>query len=414
LGFRGLYIIPTLCLWLLWWRNIELLKYLRFSGISLVFSVFTLVLGMPILLYGAMFWEHTLAVLLVFIGLEYAIKENQYRYSIFISAVMGIAFGFAFWIRPEAFLVSFPVTLFLALRYYRKQKTSVIAFILAFCVTTFGFFIINLILYNYPLGIHGTQSVHSGGLGERLFRSIQIIKVLLFRLLMRTFPLAILIIALFPILWRNRKPSMYLLTFLTIFVILFVPIMVISPGGKQWGPRFLYIIFPLLILLAAYQMESIKLVKIRFIKYFGISAFVLLSLFGFYRNSFQGTINLIYDYNNRIQPSLLFLRQTQPKAVAVGHQVISQELFALHPDLNFFLTPDKESIEKLGVHLLAEGICEFYYMTGADYYYPPKNINGKTHAGFIKIYTFIDIGTYGEYNLYDVEVSPCNELSVGG
>ena len=73
LGFRGLYLIPLAALWLLWLRFFAVGRRLGLGPWGLALGLAGLVLASPLTLYSAMFWGHTLAVLIGFTGVSLAL-----------------------------------------------------------------------------------------------------------------------------------------------------------------------------------------------------------------------------------------------------------------------------------------------------------------------------------------------------
>src|SRR3990172_7627008 len=91
-GFRGLYILPTLALWLVWWRFIILARFSKFPGWVTLLLVIGFIFGTPLLVYGAIFWEHTLAVFLVLVGLEFTFRIHDAGMTISKSILIGALF----------------------------------------------------------------------------------------------------------------------------------------------------------------------------------------------------------------------------------------------------------------------------------------------------------------------------------
>jgi hypothetical protein len=69
-GWRGLYIVPLVSLWLIWWRFYIVCRCLHLGSTSIFIGLATLIFASPLTLYGAMFWEHTIAVAIAFYGLS--------------------------------------------------------------------------------------------------------------------------------------------------------------------------------------------------------------------------------------------------------------------------------------------------------------------------------------------------------
>jgi hypothetical protein len=186
-GYRGLYVIPLVCTWAVW-----LLFYLacvrsRLNNFLTSLGLILLIFASPLTLYSAMYWEHTLSVLLCFLGLFlWFFPKEKERVSKFNSILAGVAIGLSVWFRPEFLpLVLSVVGLVVFLKLLSRSKLSQLnnqlssndwqyltrnyLFFLSSLITTVAlFFICNKLIYHHPLGIHAMQIVEKTSLSQRL------------------------------------------------------------------------------------------------------------------------------------------------------------------------------------------------------------------------------------------------------
>ncbi|MBW1711888.1 MAG: hypothetical protein JRJ59_01900, partial [Deltaproteobacteria bacterium] len=100
-GFRGLYLLPLLAAWLLWFRLYAVGLRLGLSSQALALGLTGLVLASPLTLYSTMVWEHTLAVCLAFWGLSLVILGPGPEARPRTLAAGGLLIGLAVWFRAE-------------------------------------------------------------------------------------------------------------------------------------------------------------------------------------------------------------------------------------------------------------------------------------------------------------------------
>ncbi|MDJ0510529.1 MAG: dolichol-phosphate mannosyltransferase [Crocosphaera sp.] len=195
LGERGLYIIPLVSTWLIW---ILFNIYLRFFDLNYwgkLLSIFLLVFTSNLTLYSGMYWEHTLAVLLCFIGMLILLKPKS-SVTLTGAILSGVFVGLSAWIRSE-FLAMIATLTFLvglltivkicseknifklnddSISFAKKINLSDLVilgdkgliFIVSMYATVGTFFISNKLIYGHFLGIHALQIVEEFSLARRL------------------------------------------------------------------------------------------------------------------------------------------------------------------------------------------------------------------------------------------------------
>ena len=296
-GFRGLYIIPLVSLWAIWYGFYQVCQRLKLGSAIASVALTILIFASPLTLYGAMYWEHTLAVALAFHGLAILFAPSAGELSRKEAILSGILIGLSVWFRGEflclvAIMCLFalasvkminlasPIILLLSgivfslliilkesslwfigiicLVAYASSRLNLVfkkreVFVASMLLTLSIYWILNLIIYHHPLGIHALQVVEHLSLRNRLndaFKYFNSMNYDLFYYLpIAFFPIIYLILAIF-----DNKLKLNLQTkilFITFILFSFsVPLLLPSEGGKQWGPRFLLILIPIISLLA--------------------------------------------------------------------------------------------------------------------------------------------------------------------
>jgi hypothetical protein len=402
-GFRGLYVLPTLALMIAWWRFVRLLEGMRFPPSTIALCSLCFMLGSPMVLFGAMFWEHTLAVACVLVGLEVALLGLPVA-SKAAAAALGVGFGLSVWFRPEAFIAALPILAVLGLRLVgdRARPAPLLAFVAGASASILLFIVSNLLLYGLPFGVHGQHLPTGVSVYQKLYFAGLLARHIAVWT-WRSFPIAFLILAVSPLVLvaRRREPSVVLLTVYVWMFFAAMPFFLPGPGGKMWGPRWLYVIFPALVVLGAYQLEAVRAIGRRVRPAYRL-LFAGLLAYGIAWNSIWGGLSLVDDYSNRVRPALERLRQTKPEAVAVTHQVIGQELAALYHDTNFFLVKDGYHADRLNEALALQDVCAYALLTqGSAPGWAAGAGNGRSATRISAA------GRYGSYAFFDVTISDC-------
>ncbi|BAU63380.1 dolichol-phosphate mannosyltransferase [Stanieria sp. NIES-3757] len=183
-------------------------------------------------------------------------------------------------------------------------------------------------------------------------------------------------------------------------------------GGKQWGPRFLMILTPIITLITAIALNNFINYSQGLTKY---SIFVLLGIlmiWGIHQNIYQAT--LVLQKNNQATAAAVdFLQKDSHKFVAISHQFVGQ---ALEPAVNgnkiFFRVDEQANLIKLGQALTTKQQREFIYIC-----YPnracdlpklnPENLFFNQDNNQYKL-QFLDLVKFGKYPIYQVEIDLIN------
>jgi hypothetical protein len=327
-GRYGLYIIPSISLLFSW---LIMLLYIK-NNYNYKYGIIILIayiLATPLFLYGAIFWEHTLAVLLVSIGVFCFKSDNQNTF--LISILSGFLFSLSIFFRPEAFVLVVLINIAFLI-YYKIQKYSV-GFVLSSFFSVFLFIIINYTIYNTIFGIHGKQVIEEVTHFSYLQKLIGL-NYLFFRF--NPFVFLGLILILLRILFDNMlsfNKDIVLLVILCMYCLI-APILLPNMGGKQWGARYL------LILLPVFFMSSKSIVDVLRFSWLLKTVFILAISYSIYLNAIIGSKYLIKDYNNRVITGLKFLKNCNIKVIAVENDYILQEFYDLYSSKYFFLLKD--------------------------------------------------------------------------
>lgn len=334
LGIKGLYIIPALSVTLCWIYMRYILKEIKLKKEIVLFAMVSFIFSSPLTLYSAIYWEHSLAVLLSMIGLDLLINCNS-RYNI----VKGVFFGLSIWLRPEA-IIFCGVILFILL--IKKRNKNELSFILAAISMILCFFITNKLVYGHFLGVHGFQVIQSEE--NRLFQAIKYLKTDGY-LLVRYFPISIVSIFLIfvqPI--KGKGSHIYILTILLVLFIIITPFFIPNHGGKQWGPRYFLVTIPCYIFLISLLIQTLSNSKLRKIV---IVIVIPLCIYGVYWNSYVGYNYLKDDYEKRVTPGIITLMNSDEEVIIVDDQLIAQEFTFTFDEKHYFLVESQKEFKRL-------------------------------------------------------------------
>src|SRR5262249_46323917 len=154
-GYRGLYVVPLVCLWIVWLLFGLVCRRLSLRPADTAFGLLVLVFASPLTVYGATYWEHTLAVALAFGGITLLIGPGDAGPSPLRLLTAGGLLGLAGWLRPEnlcfaaAALAAWPVV-FRPAGWLRRWL-----FLVGGTAVAVGVFLaFNQVVYRHPLGAH--------------------------------------------------------------------------------------------------------------------------------------------------------------------------------------------------------------------------------------------------------------------
>ncbi|MBI5115776.1 hypothetical protein HZA56_04840 [Candidatus Poribacteria bacterium] len=401
-GLYGLYVIPTASLWALWIMFRQVAQRLDLREEIVAISLAVMVFASPLTLYGAMFWEHTLGVLLTFCGAAFLLtyREKKCRGR---GLVCGILAALSVCFRSEALVLVAAYAVLSIYLYLRHDFTNARFFLVGMTLGLAGLLLFNTQAYGHPLGVHSLQVLEDysllGDFGARL-RILQALLTGLFQ----SFQVLIFILIYMPALYfarRRETTSAHAhIAFICAFFVLGVPFVLPGIGGKQWGPRFLLPLIPLFCLLIGICLRRLLDQPAKCVKYALLSIFVAAFGLGVYRNTIQGSVHLAEDYNLRVKPALDFLRQSDGVCAVVVHQEIAQELAGAFETTPMFLARSDSELESLTNTLSRNGIRKFLLLT-----YPTDGIAiGPDYSPGARM-NVNEFGIVGSYKIFQLELS---------
>lgn len=435
LGYRGLYVVPLLALWLIWFRLFQMGQQLQWRADVLAIALGILIFASPLTLYGAMYWEHTLAVGLAFWGVTLFLWPQDDKLSTAQALISGSLIGLAVWFRSEFIcLVAIVVGITmwqwvspkaLTLLPRRGDKTHWLIGGLLFSVL--AFFGLNQLIYGHFLGIHALQVVEESSVNQQLSQAVVNYQQLL-NALVKYFPFTLWTLAVAVLISFKKRQEIgrqgvaawLILVLFTLAVPLIIPP---GAGGKQWGPRFYLILVPLLTLMGGSYINQM-LTHVRGWRYYlTLGSLTVVFLTGAHMNVYNGTVT---DYRDRISvslsrnyrpiaPAISAINQHSSPYVAMSHQFVAQQLWAATSDKTFFLTESTPAVGQLADGLHQQGYNQFLYVCYPHSPCPtpeePVENLVVSSKGIPLQLKFSSLGTFGKYPLYDVTISEYSNRS---
>lgn len=401
-GFRGLYLLPAIALFLHWVAFRALAARLGIPPFPATAALLALVFASPLTLYAAMFWEHTLAVALAFFGVVVAVAPPA-RGGRRAPIGAGILAGFSAWLRPEmAWFTLLLAALALAAPVSegcRFRRRLFAGSMLATALASLG---AGWILSGSPMGYYGIPVWRPGQklalypeafaiAGENLLYYFPVVLV----------PPACLLLAARH--WRRALAWPF--GALLLVAALFIPVVsLIWPmgGGRQWGPRFLLIVVPVAALLSGLALHRLRTLSPRLGFGIGIALLAGAVGLGFVRNTVRGGDRVIRDAATRVLPALQYVRRAEEEVVAVSRQWISQDLAAALDRKVFFLTPTFADVARLAAILERRDVREFVYLAlPGEPPPPPLRFEASTGPGQVG---FSPRRVLGQYVAYEARI----------
>ena len=360
-GYRGLYIIPFLSTLILWLWFILTAKKMNFSTGEIAIMFFVLAFCSPLTLYGAVYWEHTLAVLLLFNGVFFIVNPPGQPLQ---AAILGCISGLAAWIRPESLLMNMLLLGAVGLINCKKISKAHGCFALGMLAGTASFLIFNKLEYDAYFGVHGSQVLGNKDYFKNL-RQVGTNIHWINWLLIKYFSIVVLLV---PVLWawlKFRWPLSTRTRALILVIIafcIFAPFLFPNEGGKQWGPRFFLPLIPIVILVLFSAYKEWKNLDWGRYKWPLLVCAVLAIGYNGVLNTFVEAGHLRNDNLNRVLLALDYLRQDPGNIAVVNSPLLTMELGSLYREKNFFLASDSASLEKLINLLRQQGADHFVYI----------------------------------------------------
>ncbi len=405
LGFRGFYVLPLVSSWVLWLALFRTCYQRKLGPAITAAALSTLILASPLTEYSAMYWEHTLAVSLAFLGIIAFLSWYPAGPSGASALAGGVLLGLSAWLRPEMLFLSFVVAGLVVvdplLHLNLAHKKALMIGLLPLLVVFLG---MNIVLYGHPLGMHSLQVVQDYGLANWL-AGIGPILGELSKLMFFFFPAAVLVIPYGLLAWKHPlalPPLAKQLLLIVLAYALSVPLILPNGGGLQWGPRYWLILMPLLVLfLALVARSGWDACKTRG-RFAILVLFQIALLAGLAVNVWQGPDALKIKYRGWSWPLAVRLRDDPRYVVAYGCQYAGQELEMLIDQKAFFYMDGYSAWERLVPALQQQHINELIYIA-LDEDEPPHDLDWVKEGKETQV-VFSREEEFGRYVVYTVSI----------
>jgi hypothetical protein len=372
-GNAGLYVIPVTSTLLLWLSFVLLLRRCGVRPNKIAIGLFILVFCSPLTLYGATYWEHMTAILLLFSGLSFLVRSSSGPPSSsphssdppssgpLPAIALGLLSGLAAWFRPEALMMNALYGLAVLYLFIRDRQRSSVFFIIGIALGAGSFLLFNQIELGSFFGIHSRQVLENsieGGVEVNPFRNF----IANNGINIRHF---LFILLLLPVIfvWLRHKRQLEFRTRLLIGIVvifcIITPFMVPNDGGRQWGARyFLPVITVSLVALLLIDKQWNRKLSGWF-----LTILVLFTAYSFQHNTYKGGVKtLVWENHHRISPSINFINNRPGDVVIVSLPYIAMELGYLFDNKYFFLAPDDSSLNTLLPQLKKNGVTRYTYI----------------------------------------------------
>lgn len=427
-GYRGLYIIPLLSLWVIWLRLWQVCRVWRIRSAITALSLGLVILASPLTLYGAMYWEHTLAIALAFWGLSGLLfhvlpEEQTNRISLNEALINGVCVGLSVWFRPELLCLGIilgAIVVASRIPQLPAQLQTVIprgltlglavCFTGAMTLTILGLLGVNSVIYGRTLGVYAIEST-TGQRATQIWHNYGHMMVSLWRY----FPACFLALGL-PWLMqgRARATGIILLTIGGLFAIAVPLIVPSSIEDPQWGPRLYLILVPMTGLLVAASLQHLWQFSQK--RWPLLTALGLVMALGVNINLINGGLQAYYDPQtnsislpgNRapVAPAIAALGSYNEPWVSVAQQEIAHQLWPSIRFKTFFRTETDDAINQLATELVNQDESSFLYICEPDKscLTPDKGTLQSKRFGndddtAMRI-SFRSLGTFGKYSFY--------------
>jgi hypothetical protein len=218
---------------------------------------------------------------------------------------------------------------------------------------------LNLWLYGQPLGLHAETALSTNA-WRSTRRALGALQVLAPGLL-AFFPSSGLALLAPALLRRTRRPAPFVLLGLALALVLLTPLLVRSEGGRQWGPRYLLVVVPMLALCGGWVLRAARSGR--------AGAYLLggaLCAWGAWTNLVGGTRYLLDNSSRRLEP-LAVVGADPVETVAVARDSISLALAPLFESKALFLTARGSELRALARGLQAQGQRRLLLLCHASY-----------------------------------------------
>lgn len=413
-GHRGLYLLPLVATWAIWLLFLRACRNLRLGRLASGLALAGLVFASPLTLYSAMFWEHTPAVALALAGCLLVLLPRAGQAPAWGAALAGGALlALSALLREELSMACALIGGALAVAWLWRRPAWLAgharAALAGLALGTGLVLALNVAGYGHPLGVHAAVVLGEPSWirGARLWPALWTQSLGL----LEYFPL-LLVAAWLPAALRGRRsaarPLLVLLLGLSLAVA--IPLLVRADGGRQWGPRFLFVCLPLLALCAGVTLQAQRRERSRLLRGLVVTAFALAFARGAWLNSVEGSDYLRANLRRR-QAAFELVRAADVRDVAVSRTSVSLQLAALLGPKTFFLTEQPSELRRLARAMAAEGRTELLYLCHSGYACGPfgkgrRRVRLEYADSDRALAEFVLIGTADRYFVYRGRVQP--------
>ncbi|HEV8238263.1 MAG TPA: hypothetical protein VGS57_02725 [Thermoanaerobaculia bacterium] len=372
LGFRGFFVLPALALFAVWWVFARAARRAGVPARCRALALTSLVLALPLTVYGAMFYEHTLAVLLLLPACA-VVALHERAPSTLRLALVGALAGTAPWLRSESWCLLAGLGLLAVVRSIRERDWRWMALPAAELVTAGADLVTNHVLYGSWFGPHGEQVLGALSIHQQLARGAHHLASSLRQMAIFAPLLLALLIALAAIGASHRRlpRGALALAALILFDLLTVPFVLPVAEGLHWGPRYLLVLMPLLSLLLGLLLPVLSTLPALPRRAVGVALAIAL-VFGAWKNTIEGPRQLADNYRHRVWPALAELRAAPDPVVVVNDQYCSTDLAALVPAKSFLLVHGARELGDVASLLARRGITRFPFVVYPFQPMPPR------------------------------------------
>jgi hypothetical protein len=401
-GGLGLHVIPAAALWLLWIRFALTMRRLDLGTGPALAALIVLVFASPLSLYGAVFSEHTLGALLVFVGVEYVLLANRRRYSAPVAAALGLLVGLAPWFRSETLVMSAAFFLAAGWLRFRRGVRSATAFGIGVGLGAALLLVFNLLFYGHAFGLHGLQVLAFATLHRRIDRASTILPDLVVELV-HFFPVflaAVVGLRIGRTAARFRRTEFATVVVLAAVCLLAVPILAPNTGGKQWGPRYLFALIPLTCILMALLLDVVRARGPRWARRAVVLAFAVTALAGVWMNAVLGTRHLVEDARTRVRTLPSYMRDYP--CLAIARHVVAHAYLGSYEN-RIFRIRDQRTFAALVSALEKRGVDRFLFLLPRDDHDRYLELSGPKRARRVEL---VRIGPPGAFGCFEARILP--------
>ena len=246
-GLWGLYVVPALAVWIWAHRFHHTIRVLGVSETSALLLVIAATFCTPVIVYGSMFWEHSLGMALAFAAIEYMCTFERAPKSAAVTLLYGLVAGLSVWLRPEAIVVLGVVSAVVLFMPESRRVAHRGWFVVGVCVSVVAFAACNVALYGRPLGLHGEQAFAGLTMWRRFKKALYHVGFLSGQELVRD-PTVVIVVAILSAWAQDRSrpiPAPVRLSALLVVTVGLVACFVPNNGGEQWAARYLLVAMPI-------------------------------------------------------------------------------------------------------------------------------------------------------------------------